>query len=84
MNRVSEATIRKVIGSSVNGTPHRRFAISQVVNVSPDVHPSCKGRIVGLGIRDGGRINIYYLLFSQGEGGRPWEATEEELIAWQQ
>lgn len=82
INRVSEKTIRKALGSSsVNGTPHRRFAISQVVDVSPEVHPSRRGRIVGLGTKNGS--HLYYLLFSQGEGGRVWEATEEELMKWQ-
>jgi len=74
--------IAQTLSKALRKKPFRKFTLNQPITVPSHVHPSCKGQIVGIGIKNKGTINIYYLLFN--EGGRTWEATEEELIAWQQ
>lgn len=63
-----------------------RFELGQVVNVPPNVHANQTATVAG---REWGPDKlkpipgwVYYLAFCY--GGQAWEATEEELIAWQQ
>lgn len=73
---------------SMNGHGPRQFDTGQVVNVPPSVHARQSARVVGYEWgpdRMRGKHStgwLYAIAFA--EGGEHWEATEEELIAWQQ
>lgn len=67
--------------------PPQQFNIGDIVSVPAEVHPSRQARIVGceFGNSYSRKTNhgwVYYLAFA--EGGMAWEASEGELVKWQE